>query len=173
MHFVGNANLVYTIIRKRHVFHALASLPTDCGTINRSLSRRGRKQLGRQPSLELTKDAPSMEGSHPAQPAQPGTHTCSLAVMPAIEKITEQETAHPSLQQLSQLTGAAATAAAANGAMENITISHEIEERGTIPELNESDSDSENPKMDENTFGLSTSGAMVVPQPQTTVIRNK
>ena len=114
-----------------------------------------------------------MEGSHPAQPAQPGTHTCSLAVMPAIEKITEQETAHPSLQQLSQLTGAAATAAAANGAMENITISHEIEERGTIPELNESDSDSENPKIDENTFGLSTSGAMVVPQPQTTVIRNK
>lgn len=80
--FDGNANLVYTIIRKRHVFHALASLPTDCGTINRSLSRRGRKQLGRQPSTDLAKDAPSMEGSHPALPAQPGTHTCSLAVMP-------------------------------------------------------------------------------------------
>ena len=79
---LGNANLVYTIIRKRHVFHALASLPTDCGTINRSLSRRGRKQLGRQPSIESTKEAPSMEGSHPAQPAQPGTHTCSLAIMP-------------------------------------------------------------------------------------------
>ena len=59
---LGNANLVYTIIRKRHVFHALASLPTDCGTINRSLSRRGRKQLGRQPSIDLSKDAPSMEG---------------------------------------------------------------------------------------------------------------
>lgn len=79
---IGNANLVYTIIRKRHVFHALASLPTDCGTINRSLSRRGRKQLGRQPSVESVKDAPSMEGSHPALPAQPGTHTCSLAIMP-------------------------------------------------------------------------------------------
>uniref|UniRef100_A0A0P5QYT1 Protein HID1 n=1 Tax=Daphnia magna TaxID=35525 RepID=A0A0P5QYT1_9CRUS len=127
--FDGNANLVYTIIRKRHVFHALASLPTDCGTINRSLSRRGRKQLGRQPSVESVKDAPSMEGSHPALPAQPGTHTCSLAIMPGIEKITEQETAHPSLQQLSQLTGAAV---AANGAMENITVSHEIEERATI-----------------------------------------
>lgn len=60
---IGNANLVYTIIRKRHVFHALASLPTDCGTINRSLSRRGRKQLGRQPSVESVKDAPSMEVS--------------------------------------------------------------------------------------------------------------
>ena len=53
--------MVYTIIRKRHVFHALASLPTDCGTINRSLSRRGRKQLGRQPSVDSIKEAPSME----------------------------------------------------------------------------------------------------------------
>ena len=78
---------MYTIIRKRHVFHALASLPTDCGTINRSLSRRGRKQLGRQPSIESNKEAPSMEGSHPAQPAQPGTHTCSLAIMPGIVNI--------------------------------------------------------------------------------------
>lgn len=43
------------------MFHALASLPTDCGTINRSLSRRGRKQLGRQPSVESVKEAPSME----------------------------------------------------------------------------------------------------------------
>lgn len=27
--FDGNSNLVYTIIRKRHVFHALANLPSD------------------------------------------------------------------------------------------------------------------------------------------------
>lgn len=33
------------------------------------------------------------------------------------------------MQQLSQLTGAAV---AANGAMENITVSHEIEERATV-----------------------------------------
>jgi len=118
------------------VFHALASLPTDCGTINRSLSRRGRKQLGRQPSIESTKEAPSMEGSHPAQPAQPGTHTCSLAIMPAIEKITEQETAHPSLHQLSHLTGSS------SGNLENITVSHEIEER-TIVEDDETESEIE------------------------------
>jgi len=135
--FDGNANLVYTIIRKRHVFHALASLPTDCGTTNRSLSRRGRKQLGRQPSIESTKEAPSMEGSHPAQPAQPGTHTCSLAIMPAIEKITEQETAHPSLHQLSHLTGSSSSN------LENITVSHEIEER-TIVEDDETESEVEN-----------------------------
>lgn len=166
---LGNANLVYTIIRKRHVFHALASLPTDCGTINRSLSRRGRKQLGRQPSVESVKDAPSMEvnwnvymfivyGIHiyllfvhrvPTLHCQRNReHTLAhspwclvpyvvlhsftfqlTSSCPGIEKITEQETAHPSLHQLSQLTGAAV---AANGAMENITVSHEIEERATV-----------------------------------------
>ena len=84
-----------------------------------------------------------MEGSHPALPAQPGTHTCSLAIMPGIEKITEQETAHPSLHQLSQLTGAAATAAA--GLADNITVSHEIEERAvaTLIEEDEEEDDEE------------------------------
>ena len=41
--FDGNANLVYTVIRKRQVFHALANLPTDCGAINKTLTRRGKK----------------------------------------------------------------------------------------------------------------------------------
>ncbi|KAH9402187.1 cell wall biogenesis protein [Tyrophagus putrescentiae] len=36
--FDGNANLMYTIIKKRHAFHALANLPTDYGAIQRSLS---------------------------------------------------------------------------------------------------------------------------------------
>ena len=70
-----------------------------------------------------------MEGSRPAQPAQPGTHTCSLAVMPGIEKMTEQETAHPSLQQLSQLTPVPATGGVDSASLDNITVSHEIEER--------------------------------------------
>lgn len=101
--------------------------------------------MGRQPSADLVKDAPSMEGSHPALPAQPGTHTCSLAIMPGIEKITEQETAHPSLQQLSQLTATAAAAAvAANTALaENITVSHEIEERAVGTLIEESEEDDE------------------------------
>ncbi|XP_046403862.1 protein HID1 [Ischnura elegans] len=37
--FDGNSNLVYTIIRKRQVFHALASLPSDPTSISRSLTR--------------------------------------------------------------------------------------------------------------------------------------
>lgn len=38
--FDGNANLVYTIIRKRQVFHALANVPSDMISINKCLSNR-------------------------------------------------------------------------------------------------------------------------------------
>lgn len=38
--FDGNANLVYTIIRKRHVFHALANLPSDMHGISKCLNNR-------------------------------------------------------------------------------------------------------------------------------------
>ncbi|XP_027197168.2 protein HID1 [Dermatophagoides pteronyssinus] len=37
--FDGNSNLIYTIIRKRNVFHTLSNLPTDYGTIQRSLNQ--------------------------------------------------------------------------------------------------------------------------------------
>lgn len=42
----GNSNLVYTVIRKRNVFHSLANLPTDQSTIQRSLSKRSKTQEG-------------------------------------------------------------------------------------------------------------------------------
>lgn len=38
--FDGNSNLVYTIIRKRHVFHAMANLPSDMTGIAKCLSGR-------------------------------------------------------------------------------------------------------------------------------------
>lgn len=37
----------------------------------------------------------SMEGSHPAQPAEPGTLKASLLDTPAISTMTERESAHP------------------------------------------------------------------------------
>lgn len=100
----GNSNLVYTIIRKRQVFHSLANLPTDCSTINKSLTRRGKRTLTRHPSTESTRGPPTMEGALPAQPAQPGTQTATLAAMPGLEKMTEKESAHPTSQQLHSLT---------------------------------------------------------------------
>lgn len=134
---------MYTIIRKRHVFHALANLPSDVQGISKCLSNR---KLGvaqtvnrvktpratsptterRSYSIEdtsstittttaiptATKSASieeedgsnienksdieeSMEGSHPAQPAEPGTLKASLLETPALASMTEKESAHP------------------------------------------------------------------------------
>lgn len=50
--FSGNSNLVYTIIRKRHVFHALANLPSDVHGISKCLSNRKIAVVGSQPSVQ-------------------------------------------------------------------------------------------------------------------------
>lgn len=101
--FDGNSNLVYTIIRKRQVFHSLANLPSDYGTISKSLTKRTRRHLASATSTENVKDLPSMEGSHPALPAEPGTLKATLPDTPGIDKMTEKESAHPSVQQLNEL----------------------------------------------------------------------
>lgn len=79
--FDGNSNLVYTIIRKRQVFHALANLPSDCNTIAKSLSKRQRRHMPASTSNENVSET-AMEGSHPAQPAEPGTLKASLLETP-------------------------------------------------------------------------------------------
>ncbi|XP_030554295.1 protein HID1 [Drosophila novamexicana] len=58
--FDGNSNLVYTIIRKRHVFHAMANLPTDMAGISKCLS--GRKTGGKfnLPRVPQRKQAAAM-----------------------------------------------------------------------------------------------------------------
>lgn len=142
--FDGNSNLVYTIIRKRQVFHALANLPTDAAGIARCMSNRKGGKLnnsshgsrdgvrnphnnevlpstanaGNESEEEITvrtsqlalddrhpsdeEDSrseiveESMEGSHPAQPAEPGTLKATLLDTPDITQMTERESAHPS-----------------------------------------------------------------------------
>ncbi|KAG1674803.1 Protein HID1 [Nymphon striatum] len=91
--FDGNSNLIYTIIRKRNIFHQLSALPIDYGTIQKSLSKRTKK-LVQATSVESVLQ-PSMEGSTPAQPAEPGTLKVSLAATPNIDNMTEKEPAHP------------------------------------------------------------------------------
>lgn len=108
---VGNSNLVYTIIRKRHVFHALANLPSDYHGISKCLNnRKGIRTQSRvvapapEERSERTTPSPegeaessdgetkseiienSMEGSKPAQPAEPGTLKVSLLDTPGLEK---------------------------------------------------------------------------------------
>ncbi|XP_062555884.1 protein HID1 [Armigeres subalbatus] len=142
--FDGNSNLVYTIIRKRQVFHALANLPTDAAGIARCISNRkggklnnsshgSREGVRNQPNNEVLPSTTnagnesedeitirtgqlsvddkqpsdeedsrseiveeSMEGSRPAQPAEPGTLKATLLDTPDIAQMTESESAHPS-----------------------------------------------------------------------------
>ncbi|XP_023720338.1 protein HID1 isoform X1 [Cryptotermes secundus] len=105
--FDGNSNLVYMILHQRQVFHSLANLPCDYGTIARSLTKRTRRHLPSTTSSENVGELPSMEGSHPALAAEPGTLKATLPDTPGIEKMTEKESAHPSVHQLCELTAAA------------------------------------------------------------------
>lgn len=155
--FDGNSNLVYTIIRKRQVFHALANIPSDMSSINKCLNNRkvsGRLQKAPimakkvesdeefeneeddeereeeeeedssdkdNAKVKATKEEAegsadedrkseiveeSMEGSHPAEPAQPGTLKATLLEIPPIALITEKESAHPSLKLLNEIASA-------------------------------------------------------------------
>ncbi|KAI4457116.1 protein hid1 [Holotrichia oblita] len=98
----GNSNLVYTIIRKRQVFHSLANLPCDYGSITKSLNKRSKRHLSTSTSHENVPET-AMEGSRPALPAEPGTLKATLPDTPAIAQMTERESAHPSYHQLEQL----------------------------------------------------------------------
>ncbi|XP_070783057.1 protein HID1b [Enoplosus armatus] len=84
--FDGNCNLVYSIIRKRNVFHQLANLPSDTASIQRALQKKKKSGISRTNSIETG----SMEGSRPAVPAEPGTLKASLEATPGIDKITEK-----------------------------------------------------------------------------------
>uniref|UniRef100_A0A671YP94 HID1 domain containing n=1 Tax=Sparus aurata TaxID=8175 RepID=A0A671YP94_SPAAU len=86
--FDGNCNLVYAIIRKRNVFHQLANMPSDSASIQKALQRKRKSPdvISRTSSQETV----SMEGSHPAVPAEPGTLKTSLVAIPGIDKLTEK-----------------------------------------------------------------------------------
>lgn len=79
----GNCNLVYAIIRKRNVFHQLANLSSDPASIQKALQRKRKSPdvISRTSSQETV----SMEGSHPAVPAEPGTLKASLVAMPGTD----------------------------------------------------------------------------------------
>lgn len=111
---------MYTIIRKRQVFHSLANLPVDGGSIGRCLNRKVKIDSPEPMPEENLPETPSMEGSKPAQPAEPGTLKATLLetpgeilgkkimsrnqiylnrfvenLCPGVMKMTERESAHP------------------------------------------------------------------------------
>ena len=78
----GNSNLIYTIIRKRNVFHQLANLPVEHSAIAKALSKRGKKFVQLASSADH-KEPQTMEGAMPASEAEPGTLKTSLAATPS------------------------------------------------------------------------------------------
>jgi len=100
--FDGNFNLVYTIIRKRNVFHNLANLSFDDVSISKVLRKNSDKisNIRRKSS----QNDESMEGSLPAMPAETGSFKTSLISFSGVESLTEAMSAHPSQRQLDTLT---------------------------------------------------------------------
>ncbi|KAK7506381.1 hypothetical protein BaRGS_00002493 [Batillaria attramentaria] len=106
--FDGNSNLVYTIIRKRNVFHQLANLPVDHSSIARAMTKRGKKFSA--PPID-SREPQTMEGAIPAAEAEPGTLKASLAATPRLDKMTEKsapDEGHrpPTLKEIAESTGA-------------------------------------------------------------------
>ena len=90
--FDGNSNLVYTIIRKRQVFHALANLPTDCGAINKTLTKRGKKQLP-TPRSEISRQS-SVTSTASASPLSPSSVESTTKELPNTQSSTPLEAAN-------------------------------------------------------------------------------
>ncbi|XP_071796675.1 protein HID1-like isoform X3 [Asterias amurensis] len=104
--FDGNSNLVYTIIRKRNVFHQLANLPCDQASITKALAKRGRKTTPAPPTDDAVPT--TMEGALPPVDAEPGTLKASLLATPGLGTMTETSKVTPSGEVLAQAAADAA-----------------------------------------------------------------
>ena len=51
--FLGNANLIYTIIRKRQVFFALSNLSSDTQTIAKLSTKNSKKSVDNSPNKQM------------------------------------------------------------------------------------------------------------------------
>lgn len=115
--FDGNSNLVYTIIRKRHVFHAMANLPSDMSGIAKCLKAKKLEKTKSVPAAipkvttkeqdaeedediedddsDVDKDEMLGEECPTAVDAEAGTLKATLKDTPKLNDITEKESTHP------------------------------------------------------------------------------
>uniref|UniRef100_H2ZBV9 Protein HID1 n=1 Tax=Ciona savignyi TaxID=51511 RepID=H2ZBV9_CIOSA len=82
--FDGNANLIYTIIRKRQVFHQLANLPTDAASLSKGLNKKRIKSPAYSGSISngSPTEAASFDDS--------GVLSTSLAATPGLGNLVSQ-----------------------------------------------------------------------------------
>ncbi|XP_026696588.2 protein HID1-like [Ciona intestinalis] len=84
--FDGNANLIYTIIRKRQVFHQLANLPTDSASLSKGINKkRNRPQSASNPDRKDTQGEVST-----VELAEPGILSTTLAATPDLGNLVSQ-----------------------------------------------------------------------------------
>ncbi|XP_076809489.1 protein HID1-like [Clavelina lepadiformis] len=89
--FDGNSNLIYTIIRKRHVFHQLANLPTDSTSLAKGVNKtRGRKVSESSSFSSDRLGAKNVETDSKDDIAEPSVISTTLAATPHLQHITSQ-----------------------------------------------------------------------------------
>lgn len=100
----GNFNLVYSIIRKRNLFHQLANLPTDVNSIQKALQKKSRSNSTPNAVFMETNNpynTACSEGPYKTTPVQTGTLNASLKAMPRTQPTSSYTVA---LFHLSMLT---------------------------------------------------------------------
>ena len=87
--FDGNSNLIYTIIRKRQVFHQLANLPIDSASLSKGTSKKRPKIMS---TSSLPSDNPEFDSAPVASgtTADAGTLSATLNATPNLGHITSQ-----------------------------------------------------------------------------------
>ena len=86
--FDGNSNLIYTIIRKRQVFHQLANLPSDSASVSKGTSKKRQKHLSASSLPEESAGSENLE-IH-GDPTKSGVLSASLNATPHLGNITSQ-----------------------------------------------------------------------------------
>ena len=86
--FDGNSNLIYTIIRKRQVFHQLANLPIDSVSLSKGTSKKKLKHLSSSSSLIAEDD--NSENTNSKATVDSGVLSASLNATPNLGNITSQ-----------------------------------------------------------------------------------
>lgn len=86
--FDGNSKLVYSIIRKRTIFHQLANLPCDVVSIHNALQKKKKKHP--EVSRTSSTDTQSSDASKQDVPPEHGAFKASLHAIPGIDKMTEK-----------------------------------------------------------------------------------
>uniref|UniRef100_T1K251 HID1 domain-containing protein n=1 Tax=Tetranychus urticae TaxID=32264 RepID=T1K251_TETUR len=103
--FDGNSNLVYTIIRKRNIFHNLANLATDYGTIQKSLNRSSSSSssASRRPrklTLSSSQSTASASSIPPTSCQSPSANCKSAPTSPlSVDTCTSPNVTSPQPQQ--------------------------------------------------------------------------